>query len=264
MAPKLLQRTTTALCCPLETVFYLILIFLSVPCATIWYRGFTGPSDGICPDSPKKKNPKCLIQMNEMNLNFYSPPSVLSHIFYVRLCLWLPSVYSVSVICSKSKRLTGLFPICSWLRSVLSRTVTWKGCFKWAFKRSPLGTSLVVQWLSICLPMQETRVRALVQEDPTCHGATKPMYHNYWARALESPSRNYWAHVPQLLSPRAATTEAHMLWGPCATTTEALTPRTRALQQEKPPQWEAHAPQRRVAATRESLHAAMKTQHSQK
>ena len=29
------------------------------------------------------------------------------------------------------------------------------------------------------LPMQWTRVQALVQEDPTCRGATKPMHHNY-------------------------------------------------------------------------------------
>ena len=41
------------------------------------------------------------------------------------------------------------------------------------------GASLVAQWLRICLPMQGTRVRALVWEDPTCHGATKPMSHNY-------------------------------------------------------------------------------------
>ena len=40
------------------------------------------------------------------------------------------------------------------------------------------GASLVVQWLRICLPTHGTRVRALVQEDPTCHGATKPMRHN--------------------------------------------------------------------------------------
>ena len=39
--------------------------------------------------------------------------------------------------------------------------------------------SLVAQWLRIHLPMQGTRVRALVQEDPTCHGATKPMHHKY-------------------------------------------------------------------------------------
>ena len=36
------------------------------------------------------------------------------------------------------------------------------------------GASLVAQWLRIHLPMQETRDPALVQEDPTCRGATKP------------------------------------------------------------------------------------------
>ena len=40
-------------------------------------------------------------------------------------------------------------------------------------------TSLVAQWIRICLPMQETRIRSLVQEDPTCCGATKPVCHNY-------------------------------------------------------------------------------------
>ena len=39
--------------------------------------------------------------------------------------------------------------------------------------------SLVVQWLRIRLPMQGTRVRALVWEDPTCRGATGPVSHNY-------------------------------------------------------------------------------------
>ena len=39
--------------------------------------------------------------------------------------------------------------------------------------------SLVAQWLGVPLPMQGTRVRALVWEDPTCHGATEPMRHNY-------------------------------------------------------------------------------------
>ena len=66
--------------------------------------------------------------------------------------------------------------------------------------------------------MQGTRVQALVREDPTCHRATNPVCHNYWARE------------PQLLSP-------------CATTTEARMPTARAPQQEKPQQWEACAPQ---------------------
>ena len=42
-----------------------------------------------------------------------------------------------------------------------------------------IGTSLVAQWLRIRLPMQGTWVRALVREDPTCRGATKPVCHNY-------------------------------------------------------------------------------------
>ena len=41
------------------------------------------------------------------------------------------------------------------------------------------GASLVAQWLRICLPMQGTWVRALVWEDPTCRGATRPVSHNY-------------------------------------------------------------------------------------
>ena len=45
---------------------------------------------------------------------------------------------------------------------------------------NPVGlASLVVQWLRIHLPMQATWVRALVWEDPTCCGATKPVRRNY-------------------------------------------------------------------------------------
>ena len=49
--------------------------------------------------------------------------------------------------------------------------------------KSPSRVSLVAQWLRVCLPMQGTRVRALVWEDPTCRGATGPVSHNYWACA---------------------------------------------------------------------------------
>ena len=48
-----------------------------------------------------------------------------------------------------------------------------------------LGTSLVVQWLRIHLPMQGTWVWSVVREDPTCRGATKPVSHKYWAHALQ-------------------------------------------------------------------------------
>ena len=39
--------------------------------------------------------------------------------------------------------------------------------------------SLVAQRLRICLPMHRMWVRALVWEDPICHGATKPTRYNY-------------------------------------------------------------------------------------
>ena len=65
--------------------------------------------------------------------------------------------------------------------------------------------------------MQGTQVQSLVRENPTCRRATKPVCHNYWS--------------------------------PSATTTETHAPRAHALQQEKPPQREAHAPQQRVAPT---------------
>ena len=66
---------------------------------------------------------------------------------------------------------------------------------------------LVAQWLRVCLPMQGTRLRALVWEDPTCRGATGPVSHNDWACAS----------------------------GACAP------------QQERPRQWEARASRWRVA-----------------
>ena len=49
--------------------------------------------------------------------------------------------------------------------------------------------------------MQGTLVQSLVQEDPTCRRATKPVHHNYWACVLEPASHNYWARVPQLMKP---------------------------------------------------------------
>ena len=85
------------------------------------------------------------------------------------------------------------------------------------------GVSLVAQWLRIHLPVQGTWVWVLVREDLTCRGATEPVRHYYWACTLEPMSHNYWS--------------------PHATTTEARAPRTCAPQQEKLPQWEAHAPQ---------------------
>ena len=79
------------------------------------------------------------------------------------------------------------------------------------------AASLVISWLRVHLPVQGTWTRSLVREGSTCHRATKLVHHSY--RACE----------PQLLKP--------------------IRCRARALQQEKPPQREAHAP-RLVAPTR--------------
>ena len=64
--------------------------------------------------------------------------------------------------------------------SVLIATKT-AGCFqmKRRLRFGRLGTSLVGQWLRIRPPMRGTQVRALIPEDATCHGAIKPVRHNY-------------------------------------------------------------------------------------
>ena len=93
--------------------------------------------------------------------------------------------------------------------------------------------SLVAQWLRICLPRQGTRFGALVWEDPTCRGATKPMCHSYVAR------------VPQLLKP------LHL---------EPVFCNKRSHCNEKPTHCYKEYPL--LAAIKESLCTA-KTQHSQ-
>ena len=62
--------------------------------------------------------------------------------------------------------------------SLADRHLVYPGSLPFLLKE-PRGASLVAQWLRVCLPMQGTRVRALVCEDPTCRGATRPVSHNY-------------------------------------------------------------------------------------
>ena len=49
------------------------------------------------------------------------------------------------------------------------------------------------QWLRICLPMQGTQARSLGPEDSTCHGAAKPVSHNYLASELQLQSPHAWS-----------------------------------------------------------------------
>ena len=76
-------------------------------------------------------------------------------------------------------------------------------------KKWSIGASLVAQWLRTCLPMQRTQAQALVWEDPTCRGATRPMSHNYWACASgacapqQERPRQWEARAPRWRAPRS-------------------------------------------------------------
>ena len=121
------------------------------------------------------------------------------------------SVVQCLRLCLSTAGGAGLHPW--WGNSDPTYRVAWPENKSWGFSGS----------LEVKSRMQGTWVWSLVQEDPTCHGATKPMYHNHWASALEPRNQNYWAYTLQLL--------------------KLTCPRVCALQQEKPPQWEARGSQ---------------------
>ena len=71
--------------------------------------------------------------------------------------------------------------VLTWSTSFLKSEVldsSFKIFFCWA--------SLVVQWLRIRLPLHGTQVRALIREDPTCHGTPKPACHTAKACTLHN------------------------------------------------------------------------------
>ena len=47
-----------------------------------------------------------------------------------------------------------------------------------------------------------SQLRSLVQDDPTGHGATRPVHRNYWACALKLVSHSYWARRPRACAPQ--------------------------------------------------------------
>ena len=67
--------------------------------------------------------------------------------------------------------------------------------------KANIGTSLVVQWLGICLPIQGTWVRSQAGKTPhdagqlcLCITTTEPKRCNYWASALEPVLHNKRSH----------------------------------------------------------------------
>ena len=122
---------------------------------------------------------------------------------YVRKCIFQYSTHDFyHVIKSISTPFSFIFknsmPLSAFFLKVLSLRT-----------KSSYRASLVAQWLGICLPMQGTRVRALVWEDPTCRRATKPVSHSYWACASgacapQQERPRWWeARSPQLEKGRA-------------------------------------------------------------
>ena len=105
------------------------------------------------------------------------------------------------------------------------------------FKNIFWGASLVAQWLRIHLPMQGTQVRALVREDPTCRGATKPVRHNYWACALGPVCHSCWS--PCAWSPCSATRETTAMRSPHTATKSS--PRSPQLEKACAQQWRLNA-----------------------
>ena len=109
------------------------------------------------------------------------------------------------------------------------------------------GTSLVVQWIRICLPKQGTWVPSLVWEDSTRCGGTNPRHDDYWAHTLEPVSCNYWGCVTQLLKPARL---------------ESMLSNDRGHHSEKPVRCDEEWPL--LATTRESPFKAMETQNNVK
>ena len=98
-------------------------------------------------------------------------------------------------------------------------------CYTWI---SISRTSLVVQWIRICLPMQGTQVRSLVWEDPARCRAAKATCHSYWSLCSSSL---------------------------CCTTRQATATRSPHAETRERPQ---------LSTTREGLCTATKTQCNQK
>ena len=101
---------------------------------------------------------------------------------------------------------------------------------------------------NLFLNIYRTWIWSLIWEDPTCHGAAKPGHQTIEPVALEPWSRNYLAHMLQLL--------------------KLVGPRVTAGQQEDPLQWEGHPLQLESSPQSPQLegkaHGATKIQHSQK
>ena len=98
-----------------------------------------------------------VLQMRKLRFNKYNDLSKITNLVNGSLRTWTQFSWF----------LTEMFLCCRSLYPMLCKII--KGYY--------------VYWQ--CIASAEDNVWSLVQQDPTCRGATKPMCHNYWACALE-------------------------------------------------------------------------------
>ena len=146
-----------------------------------------GPSPPFLPPPAPRKRAACSTSVTPVGITV-----ITKHRHHERLPLPLPTPLAAR----GSACLT-----CSLILAVARRSGPphLGGTGRGDIKRWHVQVPLVIQWLRIHLPMQETRVRSPLREDRTCHRTAK-------------------ARAPQLLSPRAKS--------PCSETREAAAMRS--------------------------------------
>ena len=106
---------------------------------------------------------------------------------------WDPAIPLLSIYPKKTKTLTQK-DICTpmfmqplFTRAKIQKQHKFPSVDEWMKKMWDRASRVAQRW-RIHLPMQEKQVWPLIWENSTCHRATKPMCHNYWACALEPRS----------------------------------------------------------------------------
>ena len=109
------------------------------------------------------------------------PPSILPSIRVFSsesvLPFRCPKDWSFSFSISPSNEYSGLISFRMDWFDLLVVQGTLKSLLQHHSSKASIWASLVAQWQIIRLPMQETQVPSLVQEDPMCRGAAKPVCH---------------------------------------------------------------------------------------
>ena len=144
-------------CCPFSFLFFCFFFLSSYPVVWGFLIAFLGVR-GL------------LLVFSRCSVRTVAFVEVFFFFFFRGVFIDISSSHHISPVRSNLKK-SLKFQKINPLSTIRCKTMTNRKYNIWA--------SLVAQWLRICLLMQGTGVRALVWEDPTCRGATRPMSHNY-------------------------------------------------------------------------------------